>query len=83
MANVAPLATRLQRGFGGNRALAGRGGDRVYRYGGEEFAILLPQTGALGAQLLALLFVVVLVDLLLQPLMMRRLLPIKPETSAP
>jgi cell volume regulation protein A len=37
----------------------------------------------LGAQLLALLFVVVLVDLLLQPLMMRRLLPIKPETSAP
>ena len=35
----------------------------------------------LGAQLLALLFVVVLVDLLLQPLLMRRLLSFKPETS--
>jgi diguanylate cyclase (GGDEF)-like protein len=33
--------------------LAGRGGDRVYRYGGEEFAILLPQTGMHGARLLA------------------------------
>lgn len=33
--------------------LAGRGGDRVYRYGGEEFAILLPQTGIHGARLLA------------------------------
>ena len=33
--------------------LAGRGGDRVYRYGGEEFAILLPQTGLHGARLLA------------------------------
>jgi cell volume regulation protein A len=37
----------------------------------------------LGAQLLALLFVVVLADLVLQPLLMRRLLPIKPETSPP
>jgi cell volume regulation protein A len=37
----------------------------------------------LGEQLLALLFVVVLVDLLLQPLLMRRLLPCKPETSPP
>jgi NhaP-type Na+/H+ and K+/H+ antiporter len=34
----------------------------------------------LGAQLLALLFVVVLADLVLQPLLMRRLLPFKPET---
>ncbi|MCP9777655.1 MULTISPECIES: diguanylate cyclase domain-containing protein [unclassified Cyanobium] len=33
--------------------LAGRGGDRVFRYGGEEFAILLPQTGIQGARLLA------------------------------
>ena len=33
--------------------LASRGGDRVYRYGGEEFAILLPQTGIQGAQRLA------------------------------
>ena len=37
----------------------------------------------LGAQLLALLFVVVLADLLLQPLLMRRLLPFSPETSPP
>ena len=28
---------------------AGRGADRVYRYGGEEFAVLLPHTGAAGA----------------------------------
>jgi hypothetical protein len=35
----------------------------------------------LGDQLLALLFVVVLADLVLQPLLMRRLLPFKPETS--
>ncbi|WP_411869671.1 cation:proton antiporter [Vulcanococcus limneticus] len=35
----------------------------------------------LGAQLLALLFVVVLADLVLQPLLMRRLLPFKPETA--
>jgi len=34
----------------------------------------------LGEQLLALLFVVVLADLLLQPLLMRRLLPFKHET---
>ena len=34
-------------------ALAGRGGDRVYRYGGEEFAILLPRTGIHGAHQLA------------------------------
>lgn len=33
--------------------LAGRGGDRVYRYGGEEFAILLPRTGIHGAHQLA------------------------------
>ncbi|MCP9816889.1 diguanylate cyclase [Synechococcus sp. GreenBA-s] len=33
--------------------LTGRGGDRLYRYGGEEFAILLPQTGMCGAQQLA------------------------------
>ena len=37
----------------------------------------------LGAQLVALLFVVVLADLVLQPLLMRRLLPISPETSPP
>jgi hypothetical protein len=37
----------------------------------------------LGDQLLALLFVVVLADLVLQPLLMRRLLPITTETSAP
>lgn len=37
----------------------------------------------LGAQLLALLFVVVLADLVLQPLLMRQLLPFKPETSPP
>ncbi len=35
----------------------------------------------LGDQLLALLFVVVLADLVLQPLLMRRLLPISPGTS--
>ena len=40
-------------------------------------------TEPLGAQLLALLFVVVLADLLLQPLLMRRLLPFSPETSPP
>ena len=34
----------------------------------------------LGDQLLALLFVVVLADLVLHPLLMRRLLPFKPET---
>lgn len=28
---------------------AGRGDDRVYRYGGEEFAVLLPHTGVEGA----------------------------------
>lgn len=33
--------------------LVGRGGDRVYRYGGEEFAILLPKTGVQGAEQLA------------------------------
>ena len=37
----------------------------------------------LGAELLALLFVVVQADLLLQPLLMRRLQPFKPETSPP
>jgi len=37
----------------------------------------------LGDQLLALLFVVVLADLVLQPLLMRRLLSITTETSAP
>lgn len=37
----------------------------------------------LGDQLLALLFVVVLADLVLQPLLMRRLLPISPEPSPP
>jgi cell volume regulation protein A len=37
----------------------------------------------LGAQLLALLFVVVLADLLLQPLLMRRLLPFSSEASPP
>ncbi len=37
----------------------------------------------LGAQLLALLFVVVLSDLLLQTVVMRRLLPLNPETSPP
>ena len=37
----------------------------------------------LGEQLLALLFVVVLADLLLQPLLMRSLLPFTPETSQP
>jgi cell volume regulation protein A len=36
----------------------------------------------LGDQLLALLFVVVLADLVLQPLLMRRLFPITTETSA-
>ncbi|MCX5939558.1 MAG: cation:proton antiporter [Cyanobium sp. LacPavin_0818_WC50_MAG_67_9] len=40
-------------------------------------------TEPLGAQLLALLFMVVLADLLLQPLLMRRLLPFSPETSPP
>ena len=34
-------------------------------------------------QLLALLFVVVLADLVLQPLVMRHMLPFKPETSPP
>jgi hypothetical protein len=34
-----------------------------------------------GEQLLALLFVVVLADLVLQPLLMRRLLPISSEPS--
>ena len=37
----------------------------------------------LGAQLLALLFVVVLADLLLQPLLMRLLLPFSSEASPP
>jgi len=37
----------------------------------------------LGSQLLALLFVVVLADLLLQPLLMRRLLPFSSEASPP
>jgi len=37
----------------------------------------------LGDQLLALLFVVVLADLVLQPLLMRRLLSITTETSPP
>ena len=37
----------------------------------------------LGAQLLALLFVVVLADLLLQPLLMRLLLRFSPEASPP
>jgi cell volume regulation protein A len=37
----------------------------------------------LGEQLLALLFVVVLADLVLQPLLMRRLLPFKPKTVPP
>ena len=37
----------------------------------------------LGAQLLGLLFVVVLADLLLQPLLMRQLLPFNFETSPP
>lgn len=37
----------------------------------------------LGDQLLALLFVVALADLVLQPLLMRRLLPISPEMSPP
>ena len=37
----------------------------------------------LGAQLQALLFVVVLADLFLQPLLMRRLLALKSETSPP
>jgi cell volume regulation protein A len=37
----------------------------------------------MGAQLVALLFVVVLADLVLQPLLMRRLLPISPKTSPP
>ena len=37
----------------------------------------------LGAQLLALLFVVVLADLLLQTAVMHRLLPFKPGTSSP
>ncbi|MFM7512590.1 MAG: GGDEF domain-containing protein [Cyanobium sp.] len=30
-------------------ALVGRGGDRVYRYGGEEFAVLLPHSDLSGA----------------------------------
>jgi hypothetical protein len=37
----------------------------------------------LGEHLLALLFVVVLADLVLQPLLLRRLLPFKPESSPP
>ncbi len=39
--------------------------------------------GPLGDQLMALLFVVVLANLLLQPLLMRRLVPFKPVTSPP
>jgi diguanylate cyclase (GGDEF)-like protein len=34
-------------------ALVGRGGDRVYRYGGEEFAVLLPHTDLSGAETVA------------------------------
>lgn len=34
-------------------ALVGRGGDRVYRYGGEEFAVLLPHTDLRGAEQVA------------------------------
>ncbi len=34
-------------------ALVGRGGDRVYRYGGEEFAVLLPRTDLAGAETVA------------------------------
>jgi diguanylate cyclase (GGDEF)-like protein len=34
-------------------ALVGRGGDRVYRYGGEEFAVLLPHTDLPGAETVA------------------------------
>ena len=34
-------------------ALVGRGGDRVYRYGGEEFAVLLPHTDLQGAEVVA------------------------------
>jgi diguanylate cyclase (GGDEF)-like protein len=34
-------------------SLVGRGGDRVYRYGGEEFAVLLPHTDHKGAEALA------------------------------
>ena len=34
-------------------ALVGRGGDRVYRYGGEEFAVLLPHTDLCGAEQVA------------------------------
>jgi cell volume regulation protein A len=53
----------------------------------EELPHLRGITGELaeplGVQLLALLFVVVLTDLLLQPLLLRRLLPFKPETSPP
>lgn len=33
--------------------LVGRGGDRVYRYGGEEFAVLLPHTDLAGAEAVA------------------------------
>lgn len=33
--------------------LVGRGGDRVYRYGGEEFAVLLPHTDLRGAETVA------------------------------
>ena len=34
-------------------ALVGRGGDRVYRYGGEEFAVLLPGTDLAGGRQVA------------------------------
>lgn len=34
-------------------ALVGRGGDRVYRYGGEEFAVLLPATDLAGGRTVA------------------------------
>jgi diguanylate cyclase (GGDEF)-like protein len=34
-------------------SLVGRGGDRVYRYGGEEFAVLLPGTDLSGARQVA------------------------------
>lgn len=34
-------------------SLVGRGGDRVYLYGGEEFAVLLPHTDHRGAEVLA------------------------------